>query len=147
MRLAPILVLGLLAACSRPTGTTAPPVKATVTTASAPVTTDGVVVRSPQAGARVTSPLVVTGTVPARWYFEAVFPARLEDASGKLIAEAPAQSQDDGTNGKPTHAFPAEFTFSVSADTPAFLVLQQNQSGEDNPAPQATRIPVTLAAH
>lgn len=58
--------------------------------------TDGMLVLSePKAGAVVSSPLVVSGTARGTWYFEASFPVILEDSSGHVIAQKPAQAQGD----------------------------------------------------
>ena len=44
-------------------------------------------------GKEIHSPLIITGEARL-WYFEAVFPVKLFDASGKLIAQGQAQAQD-----------------------------------------------------
>ncbi|MES1199548.1 MAG: Gmad2 immunoglobulin-like domain-containing protein [Pseudomonadota bacterium] len=131
-----------LAAC-QPAPQTPAPTPATTTAPSSPEA-GGVSVLTPHAGQSVTSPLVVTGIAPANWYFEAVFPVQLVDSSGGVIAEAPAQAQSDWTQPGPK-SFRAELTFTVTQATQATLVLEQDQSGEGNPAPQTVRVPVTLA--
>jgi len=50
---------------------------------------------SPLPGARVTSPLKVTGEARGNWYFEASFPVKLLDANGNLLAVKPAQAGGD----------------------------------------------------
>lgn len=102
-------------------------------------------VDAPLANARVTSPLVATGTAPADWIFEAVFAAKLVGADGATIAEGPAQSQDDWTNGAATHPFRAELAFNVTQDTPATLVLQEDMP-QEGATPREVRVPVVLAA-
>lgn len=128
-----------LVACSPPAEKAPePPAEAAVVERTALATVD-----APAASARVTSPLVVTGTAPADWIFEAVFPAKLVGADGATIAEGPAQSQDDWTNGAATHPFRAELAFTVSQDTPATLVLQEDMPQEGT-TPREVRVPVIL---
>lgn len=142
-----------LAACSPAATRTA----STATTAAAAQfnNADGVTIEAPETGARVTSPLVATGVAPANWYFEAQFQAKLVGADGVVIAEAPAMSQEDWTNGNPAHPFRAELAFNVTSDTPATLVLREDMPDAERDldpgqTPQPTRevlIPVVLAAH
>lgn len=144
------LALLALAACS-PAATTTD-TSATTTAAAAFNPGEGVTVNAPAANARVTSPLVATGVAPANWYFEAVFQAKLIGADGAVIAEGPAQSQEDWTNGNPSHPFRAELTFNVTQDTPATLVLREDMPDaerdlEPGQTPRPTRevlIPVVL---
>jgi hypothetical protein len=51
--------------------------------------------RAPLPGSAARSPLVVEGSAPGGWYFEASFPVRLEDAAGRVLAEAPAQAEGE----------------------------------------------------
>jgi Immunoglobulin-like domain of bacterial spore germination len=118
-----------------------PPAEAPVTTAetasSAPV-----LVVSPAPGARVTSPLVVEGSAPGDWYFEAQFPVKLVGADGAVLAEAPAMSQSDWMTEAPV-AYRARLTFSVAQETPATLVLQEDMPA-DNANPREVTVPVVL---
>lgn len=146
MRALMFLVLAAgLAACSPP-----PTEKAEAPPAVAPAVaqTGGASVDGVGEGARLTSPATLEGIAPKNWYFEASFPAMLVGADGRVIAEAPAQAQSDWTapNNDPIR-FRIQLTFSVSQDTPATLVLQEDQPGENNPPARETRIPVVLAAH
>lgn len=128
-----------LAGCSRPSEETPPPAPAPDVTAAAPT---GAVVDVPQSGARVTSPLTVTGTAPAGWFFENQFPVRLLDARGAEIALAPAHPRVNWTEPGDKE-FDAIVTFSVTRETPAMLVLEQDMPPEDGPTAQVG-IPVTL---
>lgn len=128
---------GALLACSPPQQTEAPaPVVETASAAS-------VIVNTPASGARVTSPLVVEGTAPGDWYFEAQFVAQLRGADGALLAEAPALAQSDWMTEAPV-PYRAEFTFSVTQETPATIVLQEDMPA-DNAQPREVTIPVVLA--
>lgn len=57
----------------------------------------GVKVRvyAPAKDTKVTSPVAVVGEVPGSWSFEASFPVKLIDGSGKTIAQGPAQLLGD----------------------------------------------------
>ena len=133
-----IVALGLfalaLAACSPPAAeapSEAPP---------APGVT--IVVATPAAGARVTSPLRVEGTAPGDWFFEAIFPTELRGADGALIAQAPAQAQRDWMTEAPV-PYVAELTFSVARETPAMLVLREDMPS-GLPGQREVSVPVVL---
>lgn len=130
-----------LAACSQPAATTGAPAAAP---AEADARSTDVQLDAPQAGARVTSPLAVTGTAPAGWYFENQFPVSLVDAQGATIAQAPATPRVNWTENADPKQFDASLTFSVTTDTPATLVLQEDMPQEGAP-PRELRIPIVLA--
>lgn len=85
---------------------------------------------APEAGARVTSPLVVEGVAINSFFFEGVFPAELV-VEGEAIVQAPAEQQapSNWTQPGPVN-FRATLPFEVSSETSAELVLR-----EDMPAP------------
>jgi hypothetical protein len=127
-----------LAACSP-----SPQQQAETPATSADVaSTSAVIISAPTSGTRVTSPLVVEGTAPGDWYFEAQFPAKLVGADGTVIAEAPAMAQSDWMTEAPV-PYRAQLTFNVTQDTPATLVLQEDMPA-DNASPRETSIPVVL---
>jgi hypothetical protein len=109
-----------------------------------PAARDGgrITIETPAAGTRSPSPLVVSGEAPNNWFFEAVFPAVLVGADGRVIAEAPAEAQSDWTQPGPIR-FRAQLVFVIREETPAILVLQEDMStglaGE-----REVRIPVVL---
>lgn len=70
----------------QPAATPTPSVVAT------PFADDTVRITSPLPGAKVSSPLTVTGEVKGSWYFEASFPVKLTTASGVVLAQAPAHA-------------------------------------------------------
>jgi hypothetical protein len=130
-----ILTAALLAAACSPAPQPDP--------APAPATAlDVASVEAPQAGARVTSPLAISGIAPGNWYFENQFPTQLVAADGTVLAEAPAHPRVSWTDpGDKT--FDATLTFNVTADTPATLVLQEDMPGEGN-TPRETRVELVL---
>ncbi|GAM98642.1 hypothetical protein U91I_02277 [alpha proteobacterium U9-1i] len=131
-----ILTALLAAACSPPAPSSAPP--ATEVAAALDVAS----VEAPIADARVTSPLAVTGLAPGNWYFENQFPVRLVGADGAVLAEAPAHPRVSWTDPG-DKVFDATLNFSVTADTPATLVLQEDMPGEGE-TPRETRIELVL---
>ena len=128
----------LLAACSPPPPAQEPPA-ATVESADV----QSAVVTTPVTGARVTSPLVIEGTAPGDWFFEAQFVGQLRGADGTVLVEAPARAQEDWMTEAPV-PYRAEFTFSVTQETPATIVLQEDMPADDA-NPREVTIPVVLA--
>lgn len=76
----------------------------------------------------VTSPLNIAGTAPGPWYFEAVFPIKVLDASGAVVAHANAEAQADAKTTAPV-AFTASLTFQQPTAATGTLVLHN-----DNPS-------------
>lgn len=87
------------------------------------------IVSSPSANTKVVSPLKITGTVPAGWMFEGVFPIKLVDSNQKLIVQGQAKEKVAGSwqSGNPVD-FTATLTFKTSSAS-GFLTLQN-----DNPS-------------
>lgn len=84
-------------------------------------------------GARVGSPLTVTGEARGTWFFEASFPMILTDWDGRIIAQVPAQATSDWMTTEYV-PFTATLTFTTPvAGDPAVnrgsLILQK-----DNPS-------------
>ena len=108
------------------------------------------IVDMPAPGARVTSPLVITGVADNGMYFEGVFPIELV-VDGKAIARGPAQQAGDRkwTDPGPVN-FRAALEFEVSKETAAELVLMEDMpepvsDGSDERGPaRAIRVPVVL---
>lgn len=155
-----LMAFVVLGACTPATAPTQEPAAPTAPAESTELTQvadeipapDGeITVSSVNAGARVSSPLVVEGLVKSDWIFEGQFPARIE-VDGKPVAEAPAlyELPQDGSYPE-TMKFRAELAFEVAADTPATLVLQEDMpapvsAGSDVAGPARTlRIPIVLA--
>lgn len=103
------------------------------------------VIDAPDNGARVTSPLTITGTAPADWYFENQFPVRLLDAQGAVIAESPAIPRVNWTENAEPKVFDARALFVVAQDTPATIVLEEAMA-DDGGTPREVRIDVVLVA-
>jgi hypothetical protein len=109
-----------------------------------------ITVASVTAGAKVTSPLTVEGTVINNWMFEGSFPVELA-ADGQSITVRPGEQQapDNWTNPGPVK-FKATLEFTVTKETPAVLILKEDMPkpkspDSDEPGPARTvRIPVVL---
>lgn len=127
-----------VAPTSSPTQTGQPSGSATPSATSKPIVT------SPKPGSKVSSPLTVTGTVPANWMFEGVFPIKLVDSSKKLIVQGQAKEKIPGSwqTGK-TVEFTATLTFTTTANSGFIILMNDNPSGD--PAKSETfEVPVTF---
>ena len=103
-----------------------------------------IVVITPPPNSEVISPLEVTGNARGSWYFEASFPIKLLDASGKVIASAVAQAQGDWMteNFVP---FRAELTFKTPAAKTGALILERDNPSGLPQNDESISIPVTFA--
>jgi hypothetical protein len=135
-----LLAVIALAACSpQPASApTAEPAAAPNDVASLTTAT----ITTPAPNARVTSPLTISGRAPAGWFFENQLPVHLLDAQGAIIAEAPATPRINWTEPGDKD-YDATLTFTVTAETPATLVVMQDMPGEGQ-EPKQTRIEVIL---
>lgn len=87
-------------------------------------------ISSPSADMKVTSPLKITGVVPAGWMFEGVFPIKLVDSSKKLIVQGQAKEKVAGSwqSGKPVD-FTATLTFKAATGSGTLILSNDNPSG------------------
>lgn len=86
-------------------------------------------VESVREGDLVVSPLIVTGQART-WYFEASFPVELRDANGTVLAQVPAQAQDDWMTTQFV-PFSATLEFAAPATSTGTLVFRKdNPSGD-----------------
>ena len=87
-----------------------------------------VVVRSPKANETVSSPLEIEGEARGNWYFEADFPVKLLDESGKILAQGIATALSDWMT---TDFVPFELTldFDPGSSGKGLLVFEK-----DNPS-------------
>jgi hypothetical protein len=107
-----------------------------------PLADDKVRLDQPLPYATVRSPLVVSGQARGTWYFEASFPVILKNASGTVIAQAPAQAQSDWmtTDWVPftvTLTFPAQ-----PSGTSGTLILQKDNPSGDPARDESRQITV-----
>jgi hypothetical protein len=106
--------------------------------------TSGPKVTSPVSNSKVASPLTVTGTVPAGWMFEGVFPIKLVDANQKLIVQGQAKETIAGSwqSGKPID-FSATLIFKGATGSGNLILENDNPSGDPEKA-QTFEVPVNL---
>jgi len=124
----------LVAACS-PTPTAQGPRQASAA--------EYATVEAPAANAHVASPLTVSGAAPENWFYQEEFDAVLLGDDGTVYAQSPAHARTDW-NGQGPKPFAAQLAFTVSAETPATILLQEQAMGEDQEDPLQVRIPVVL---
>jgi hypothetical protein len=96
---------------------------------------------SPWPNEVITSPLAIKGEAKGSWYFEAVFPVKLEDESGKILTQTQAQASGEWMTENMV-PFTANLIFNPGSTTKGFLVL-----AKDNPSglpanDDSIRIPV-----
>lgn len=99
-------------------------------------------VDEPQPNAEITTPLILSGSVPGPWYFEGSFPIELRSETGDVLAESIAQSTSTWMTSEPV-GFEASLDFAVNEPTEATLILsEQNARGDSDIA--TARLPVIL---
>ena len=102
-----------------------------------PATPDTVQVDSPISGDSVTSPITVSGRIAA---FEAQFKITIFDATGGLIADVLAMSEE----GQVLSPFSEDVAFSVSEDTQACIWVYDLSARDGSPI-DVVQISVTLS--
>jgi spore germination protein GerM len=106
-------------------------VSAPIATSSVPAVADmaaEIKIDSPSSNQVVSSPLEISGQAKGSWYFEAVFPIKLIDENGQVIAQGQAKAQSDWTS--PNFVpFKAELNFDAGSSTIGMLVFSN-----DNPS-------------
>lgn len=134
-RLASAAALLALAACSQPAPAPEP---------APPPSAAALELETPQEGAALRSPVIVSGLAPADWFFEEQFPTLLMDGAGRVLAEAPARAQTPvAENLDGMIRFQAQLPFVITTDTPVTLVLQEDMPREGEPA-REVRLALTL---
>lgn len=86
---------------------------------------DLIKVDAPLPNQEITSPLLVSGQARGYWFFEASFPVRLLDGSGKEIAAKPAEAQDEWMT-EDFVPFKAVLEFKTPSMDFGTLVLEKN---------------------
>lgn len=92
------------------------------------------IVTTPLVNSKIKSPLKVTGAVPAGWMNEGVFPVKLLDSEGNIIAQTSAKETVVGSwqSGKPSE-FTATLTFKAASGSGTLVLTNDNPSGnQDN---------------
>lgn len=85
-------------------------------------------VDSPLSDGVISSPLTISGEARGNWFFEASFPARLEDANGEVILQAPIMAQGEWMT-EDFVPFSASLSFAKPATPTGRLILEK-----DNPS-------------
>ncbi len=93
--------------------------------------TDLITIESPQAGTKISSPIMLTGTARGTWYFEASFPIEVLDQNGNMIGQGYGEAQSDWMT-EDFVPFKASVSFTPpAAGTPGIVrVKNDNPSGE-----------------
>ncbi len=104
---------------------------------------DLVYVEGPLSGAKVSSPLTVTGRARANWYFEASFPVELLDGNGNQILITPAQAQGDWMT-EDYVPFSVVLNFPTPATATGTLILHKDNPSGEPQNDDFVSIPVTF---
>lgn len=88
------------------------------------------IIASPSANAKIVSPLKITGTVPAGWMFEGVFPIKLLDSNDKLLAQTQGKENVAGAwQSGSAVTFSATITFKPATGSGTLVLQNDNPSG------------------
>ncbi len=90
--------------------------------------TSEVQVTLPQAGSVVTSPLMIEGSAPGPWFFEASLPVTLKAEDGTVLARGAAQAQSSWQTIERVD-FATTLEFEKSTHTDGVLIFEK-----DNPS-------------
>jgi hypothetical protein len=94
---------------------------------------DLITITTPVSGAKITSPVTVTGTARGNWYFEASFPVEILDANGKVIGQGHGEAQGDWMT-QDFVPFTANLTFSAPATGTHGTIRVKNDNPSGDPA-------------
>ena len=100
-------------------------------------------ITSPRANQTVQSPLTITGEARGVWFFEASFPIKILDESGKILGQGIAQAKSDWM----TEEFvplEAKIDFEAPATEKGFLVLKKDNPSGLPEHDEEFRIPIVL---
>lgn len=98
-------------------------------------------VLEPKEGALLTSPLHVEGQVVGSWMFEASMPVSVLDGNKKLVAKAPATTEDNWMTTDFVH-FSANLAFKKPSTPTGFLLIESDNPSGDPEKAKSYMIPV-----
>jgi|SRR3989338_6984817 len=131
-----LVIAGLWSFAKRPVSKTGNPVND-----EEPAGNDKIKVFYPLPNGMVSSPLVVRGEARGIWYFEASFPARLEDGNGKVLVQHYAQAEGDWMTENFVR-YKSTLVFSKPTTATGTLVLEKDNPSGDPARAEELRIPV-----
>lgn len=134
----------MLASYQTPVPTYSPTPVYTPIESASPSAAVNPIVTSPTANTKVSSPLIITGTVPSGWMFEGSFPIKIVDSTRTLVAQGTAKEVTPGswTSGKPVK-FSVTLPFSTT-DNSGFLILYNDNPSGDSAKSKTFEVPVTF---
>ncbi len=89
-----------------------------------------IVAESPRPGAKVSSPLTISGQARGYWFFEASLPYELQDANGNVIAQGPVQASGEWmTEDFVPFTIGITFPAQPAGSTGKLLLKKDNPSG------------------
>jgi hypothetical protein len=90
--------------------------------------TSQIIIKNPQPGMVVTSPLELSGEARGNWFFEASLPVKLLDENGQTIASVPASAKSDWQTDNLV-PFSATLEFTTTSTSGYLLITKDNPSG------------------
>lgn len=93
---------------------------------------------SPNALSSIKSPVLIKGSAPGTWYFEAVFPIKITDEEGNVLGQGYASAKSDWMTEKPV-AFEAKISFDKGGASQGFMVFSK-----DDPSGMGLSKPVNI---
>ena len=92
---------------------------------------------------KVKSPVNVVGEARGTWFFEASFPVTFQDEKGKVLAHSIATTTADWMTEN-FIPFKTSAKFTVSTDTPGFIILKRDNPSGNTAFDRELRIPVVF---
>lgn len=123
--------------------TPAPPAETPAQSTYKNATTNDIVATNPAPGATTGKAIAVTGKARGTWYFEATFPVKVLDASGKTIATGIAHAQGDWMTTEFV-PFTANITIPNSYIGKATLVLSKDNPSGMPEKDASVSFPITI---
>ncbi len=105
---------------------------------------DDILVTTPQLNQTVNSPLTVKGQARGNWFFEAVFPIKLLDSKGNVLAQTQAQAQSEWTTDAFV-PFTAQLSYSLAATSTGMFLFNNDNPSDLSQNSKEFRLPVIIS--
>lgn len=102
-----------------------------------------VVINTPKEGSVISSPVLIRGEAPGRWFFEANIVVRVIDEQGNVLGAGPGMATSDWMTIEPV-PFEIILPFDVPTTDKGFIMIEaDNPSGAPNPP--SYKMPIKFA--
>jgi len=103
-----------------------------------------IIVSSPQPNQTVSSPMNISGQARGSWFFEAVFPVKLLDKQGNVLASGQARAQGNWMT-EDFVPFAVQLTYSLSATSSGVLIFSNDNPSGLSQNSKEWRVPVVFS--